>query len=41
MVYGGSFNEYLMPGPHAVGVQQCSTLPWTVTVTVTIGIFYP
>lgn len=39
-VYDDSFTAYLMPGPHAVGVMQCSTRPWTVTVTVTIGIFY-
>ncbi len=37
----GSFNTYLMPGPHAVGVALCSTQPWTVTVTTAIGIFYP
>jgi len=40
-VYEDTINNYLTPGDYSIGVAMCSTRPWNVTVTATIGFFYP
>lgn len=39
-VYKDTYNAYLTPGSYAIGSGICSTRPWTITVTQTVGIFY-
>ncbi len=41
LYYEASLNGYLVPGNYTLSVDLCVGRPWTVTVTETIGIFYP
>ncbi len=39
IAYQDSLNQFLTPGTYSVGSAQCSTRPWTITITATIGYF--
>ncbi len=41
LYYEDSLSGYLAPGNYTLSVDLCVGRPWTVTVTETIGIFYP